>query len=439
MRGPHNDGRIATELIALAWRAATLLLFLCVGWPTQARADASPPSSLDRVVLQLKWKHQFQFAGYYAAVERGYYRDAGLEVELREAPGDVEPAELVLRGDAQFGIAGSDLIVLRSQGRPVIALAPIYQHSPMILLVAADSDIDSVHRLKGKRIMLESHAGELLAYLHFEGIRKEDVTLLPHTFDPSGLIDHKVDAISAYATDEPFLLREAGVEYRTFTPRSGGIDFYGDTLFTTEDQVRQHPMRVRKFLKASLDGWKYALAHSDEIIELILTKYSQRHSREHLAFEAEESHNLILPDVVEVGYVNPGRWSHIAETYVRMGVIKEPPPLEPFLYERDPRSSPRGLYGALAVALAVILFIGAVAYRFYRLSVKVRLQAESLRKAMAEIKVLEGIIPICAHCKKIRDDQGYWKQLEAYITDHSDAMFSHGICEDCEKKYYPEE
>lgn len=421
------------------WRAAGLVAtLLCFAMPRIAWADAST-TPLEKVTLQLKWKHQFQFAGYYAAIQQGFYRDAGLEVSLREASDDENPAEVVLRGDAEFGIAASDLIVLRSQGKPVVALAPIYQHSPLVLLVAADSGIDSVHGLIGKRVMLEAHADELLAYLYFEGIKKESITWLPHSFDPSGLIDGTVDAISAYSTDEPFLLRKAGIKYNTFTPRSGGIDFYGDTLFTTEDQVRLHPERVQSFLHASLHGWKYALANTDEIIELILSKYSDRHSREHLKFEAEMSENLILPDVVEVGYVNPGRWRHIGETYERMGIIEALPSLEEFLYERNPRVIPKGLYGALAASLAMILIAGGVAYRFYRLSVQVRQQAESLRKAMADIKVLEGIIPICAHCKKIRDDQGYWKQLEAYISDHSDALFSHGICDECEKKYYPEE
>jgi len=63
---------------------------------------------------------------------------------------------------------------------------------------------------------------------------------------------------------------------------------------------------------------------------------------------------------------------------------------------------------------------------------------QELEKALAEIKVLKGIIPICAHCKKIRDDQGYWNQLEVYITEHSDAMFSHGICPACMKELYPD-
>ena len=63
---------------------------------------------------------------------------------------------------------------------------------------------------------------------------------------------------------------------------------------------------------------------------------------------------------------------------------------------------------------------------------------DELKAALAEVKQLSGLLPICSHCKKIRDDEGYWNQIESYITKHSDAKFSHGICQECLKKYYPD-
>jgi len=68
---------------------------------------------------------------------------------------------------------------------------------------------------------------------------------------------------------------------------------------------------------------------------------------------------------------------------------------------------------------------------------QLRNEKEKLEAALAEVKKLSGLIPICGHCKKIRDDKGYWNQVEAYIQEHSEAKFSHGICRDCAKKYYP--
>lgn len=90
-----------------------------------------PSDALDPVVLQLKWKHQFQFAGYYVAQQQGFYEAAGLDISIVEAPDDGSPpVQRVLQGQADFGVATSDLLLLRSAGQPVVALAAIFQHSP---------------------------------------------------------------------------------------------------------------------------------------------------------------------------------------------------------------------------------------------------------------------------------------------------------------------
>ena len=94
-----------------------------------------------KVVLQLAWKHQFQFAGYYAALSKGYYRDAGLDVELVEGGDGCFAREELLNKRAQYGVAGSELILHRFDGDPFVVLAPVFQHSPSILLTLADSGI----------------------------------------------------------------------------------------------------------------------------------------------------------------------------------------------------------------------------------------------------------------------------------------------------------
>jgi len=406
----------------------------------------------ETVTLQLKWKHQFQFAGYYAALEKGFYRNAGIDVKIIEAQGGEESSDSVFRGEADFGIGMSDLISLRAKGYPVVALASIYQHSPLILLVPKENRIENMHALKGKRIALEAHSAEILAYFEAEGVPINKIIIFPHEYSISNLLSGRVDAISAYSTDEPFMLLNQGIEYSTFSPRAGGIDFYGDTLFTTENQVSKHPERVSAFLAASLKGWQYALENSEEIIDLILSKYTKRHSREHLLFEAQMSKRLIMADVVEVGYINPGRWLHISNTYKKLNMIPEDFSLEGFLYDRNPTPDFRWLY----LSLTVVIFIAVVAFlisgRFYKLNRSLKEEMSrrreiervreklvvNLQEAIKEIKTLRGIIPICSHCKKIRDDKGYWSQIESYISEHSEAEFSHGICTECAKKYYPD-
>lgn len=337
-----------------------------------AASDLEPsavePIALEPVVLQLKWKHQFQFAGYYAAQQQGFYRDAGLDVTIVEAPDDGSPpAQRVLKGQADFGVAASDLVLLRSRHLPVVALAAIFQHSPLVFLSVPESGISSVHDLAGRRIMLESHAEELLAYLQYEAVPTDGITFLPHTFNPQDLISGRVEAMSAYSTDEPFKLHEQGRAYSVFTPRAAGIDFYGDTLFTTEAYIQQHPDRVKRFLEASLQGWDYAMAHPEELIEVIYRDYSQRHSRDHLAFEAQKMQSLVLPEVVEIGYMNPGRWRHIADTYADLGMAMPGLVLDGFIYDRHPRPDLTWVYRTLLGAAMVLGIALWVAHRFYRL------------------------------------------------------------------------
>ena len=428
-------GKLAMSVRVGRLLCLTLVLLVSASTVGSARVE-STNRPLDRVRLQLKWKHQFQFAGYYAAIEQGFYRAVGLEVTLLEPPPSIEPGQQVVRGNAEFGVASSDLVVMRAHGSRVVALAPIYQHSPLVFLVSANSGISHIHELSGKRVAIESHAAELLAYLQYERLPLTSLDLSSHSYDVSELIDGKVDALSAYSTDEPFLLEEAGLDYLLFNPRAGGIDFYGDTLFTTQEQIEKHPERVRNFLNASLQGWEYALEHSDEIVDLILTRYSQRHTREHLAFEAEKTRRLILPDVVEIGYNNLGRWRHIADTYRELGMIPADASLDGFLYRREIGPDLSWFYWTLASVLAAFGIVLTVSVRFYQLNVRIQKQACALQAVLDENKVLQGIIPICSHCKRIRDDKGYWYQLERFFSEHSDAVFSHGICDDCLDKHY---
>lgn len=401
---------------------------VCLAVFAQASALAQP---LEPVTLQLKWKHQFQFAGYYVAIEKGFYREAGLEVTLREAESGKPYVDPVLNGEVEFGVAASELAVLRAQGKPVIALAPIYQHSPLVIIASTRAGIDNVHELAGKRVMIAPEEAELFAYLKAEGIAPEVLEFVQHDYSIASLTEGRIDALSGYSTDEPFDLDAAGFPYVMFRPRSGGIDFYADTLFTTEAQIQSHPGRVRRFVDASLRGWRYAFENTEEAVALVHAKYAPNHSIEHLRFEAEESRRLIQPDLVEIGYTNPGRWRDIAETYAELQIIPHSADITGLIYNRDPTPDLRWLVSALALSMLGMAAIASLAGYFYRLNAVNQRQALELRRALDEVNALRGIIPICSYCKKIRDDQGAWQDLEHYIASHSDAEFSHGICTDC--------
>ncbi|UGQ46571.1 EAL domain-containing protein [Massilia endophytica] len=318
----------------------------------------------DKVVLQLKHIHQFQFAGYYAAIEKGYYRDAGLEVELAESTDGTEPERAVLSGRAQYGVGSSALLLSRLSGKPFVVLGVIFQHSPYVLAMRQQEPNPDIRSIIGKRVMIGtlndemSQADELLAYLKKEGITPDRLIRREHSFNPDDLVSGKVDAMSIYLTNEPDYLDRVGFPYDIYNPRSSGIDFYGDNLFTSEQELASHPDRVKAFRAASLKGWQYAMSHQEEIADLILNKYSRRNDRLHLLYEARQMVPLVQPVLVEIGYMNPDRWQHIADIYTDLGLLPKGVSFSGFLYNTESGSQLVWLY-RVAGAAGLLLLAGA--------------------------------------------------------------------------------
>jgi ABC-type nitrate/sulfonate/bicarbonate transport system substrate-binding protein len=322
----------------------------------------------DKITLQLKWTHQFQFAGYYAAKAQGFYQKAGLDVQILEAEPEISPTDILMSGEANYAVGSSSVLLDRLAGKPIVVLAVIFQHSPYTIISKANKNINSVHDLIGKKIMLEPQADELIAYLKREGISLTSVNRIPHTFDLNSLISDETDAYSAYVTSELFALNQAGIPYLTFTPRSAGIDFYGDNLFTSEQELAENPERAEAFIQASLKGWQYAMVHQEEIVELILSEYSTKLSHDALIFEAKKMEELLFPDLIELGYMYQGRWQHIAETYAELGLIPKDYSLSGFIYQNNSNKYFSKFYWALFFAVIIILTTTFIAGRFYRLS-----------------------------------------------------------------------
>ncbi|NTV09564.1 MAG: diguanylate cyclase [Zoogloea sp.] len=341
--------------------------------------------ALSPVTLQLKWTHAFQFAGYYAALEQGYYRDAGLDVRIMEAQPESDVVGRVVSGQADFGVGSSSLLMARKAGQPVVVLAVVFQHSPLVLISRKQHDLQSIHDLAGRRMMIEPYSDELLAYLKQEGVPLAGITQVPHTFRPEDLIAGKVDAMSAYATNETYYLQKAGIPYMMFSPRSVGIDFYGDNLFTSEQKIRSHPEQVRAFREASLRGWQYAMAHPAEIAGLIYSKYSQAHPLAFYLFEAKQMVPLIRQDLVELGYMSPGRWQHIADTYADLGMLPRDFSFDGFFYRQDEAPESSAQHDYLVAALVIIGLLSLLAAYVYHVNRRLAGSIRSLRQAKAAL------------------------------------------------------
>ncbi|ROQ18531.1 diguanylate cyclase (GGDEF)-like protein [Marinimicrobium koreense] len=322
-----------------AWTTLLVLVSLLLG--VSGIAAAKDESALVEVAIQLKWRHQFQFAGYYAAIEQGYYRDAGLNVTLYERSESRSPIDQLMSGRVEFAVADTGALIYRASGVPLVALAAIFQSSPSVLVTRADGPIDSLYDLKNQPVMLSGGYmnAELLAMLANAGMAVDDVQVVPSETSLEPLISGEVAGYNGYSTNEPFEFTRRAIPYRVFRPSDYGIDFYGDILLTTETMLNTAPDVTRNFLEATRRGWDYALTHPDKVVDLILRDYNTLgKSREHLMFEAEASKSLILPNVVPVGYMNEERWRHIESVFRDQGLLTGEVDLNTFLYSAEPDS-----------------------------------------------------------------------------------------------------
>ena len=276
--------------------------------------------ALEKVRVQLKWFHQFQFAGYYAAIEQGYYQEEGLDVELLERQLDKSVVEQVIQGQAEYGVGDSGLIHEYALGKPIVALAAIFQHNPLVFMTLQNSGIISPYEMRGRRIMMDEvnvNESPLKALLAEVNLTNKDFTLVKQSNDNNALIRGELDVMTGYLTDQPFYYKEMGTKINIINPQNYGVDFYGDILFTSETESQQHPQRLERFLRASLKGWHYALEHPEQMINLIINHYHSKLSLAHLHFEEQELRKLI-PDTVPLGTIEQARLKVLADTYEKV-------------------------------------------------------------------------------------------------------------------------
>lgn len=344
----------------------------------------------EQVVLQLRWYHQFQFAGYYAALAKGYYAEAGLDVTIREGGAGINHFDAVESGQADFGVCGAEILLEHAKGREFTIVAPIFQHSPAALLTLRSSHITGPHDLAGKRIMLSPGSEpDIWAMLLREGVDAEDFTLADPTWDIQELMDGRVDAMAAYITNTPYALRRDFIPYTLIQPVTYGVDFYGDCLFASRHMVSDHPDVVARFRDASLRGWEYAMDHPDEIIDLILDQYSPGKDRDQLKFEAEAMRSLILPELVQMGHINYGRWERMAEVYVELGMMAPGSNFSGFFYEPGWDPDQERLKLVMRVTLFIAMGVALAAVVLFIFNRRLRREIEKRNKAQAELRQSE--------------------------------------------------
>ena len=304
-----------------------LLFFITFAWSNES------------VTLQLPWLHQFQFAGYYIAKEKGYYSDAGLDVTILDEQNKQDPFDAVMKGNAQYGVGRSSLIVDYIKGAPIVLMAAVFQSSPMMLLTRKDAHINTAQDLKNKRVMLTGdtiEGAEMQAMFRSVGLRIADLHVQKHSYDPMSLERNETDAMGAYLSNEPYILKKVGVETHAIHPKDYGFDFYSDILFTTKNETLQNPQRAEAFYDASMRGWLWAFDHIEETAEFIYRNYNPQHkSLDALIYEGTVLKELAFRPNTAFGTLDPMRLEMIAQGYRLMGAVPSVPSFEPLMFKHN--------------------------------------------------------------------------------------------------------
>ena len=298
---------------------------------------------LKKVTLQLSWLDQFQFAGYYMAKEKGFYKELGLDVEIIPFSFGLDIPKSVNDGKIDFAVGRETLILERVKNPNIVALYAIFQSTPLILMSTKESGINTINEFSNKRIMTTiDDAGEvsLKAMITSNKIKLDNLTFLKHTHNIDDLINKNTDVISAYISKSPYTLQKKGVEYNVFDPKKYGFDMYSDLLFTNQNLINFDLNTVLQFKKASLKGWEYAYSNIEESADLILQKYnSQNLEKEELIYEGKELKKLSYFNTVNLGEIKKDKIQRIYDLYNVMGLIPDPINLDKFIFDINNLSS----------------------------------------------------------------------------------------------------
>lgn len=261
--------------------------------------------SLTPVKVQINWHHQFQFAGFYAAIKQGFYRDAGLDVTIQSWQPGMNLREEVLEGRATFGTAYSSVIADFIKGEPIQVLMTSFQYSPMVLL--SKEPITELSQLSGKTV---SHYNNLqiLALLHRAKPEiTEPLITAPPTDNLEDFIEGRVDLYGAYETNEPYQLIERQQDYHLVNPNLFGVNGAEDYVIVSQNFARQHPELVESFRQATIAGWHYAIENQAEVVDFILQNYPVIKSRQALLYEANATTKYVRSGTTPIGTIEPAK------------------------------------------------------------------------------------------------------------------------------------
>jgi NitT/TauT family transport system substrate-binding protein len=302
---------------------------------TAAAGSASAAPRLTNITIQLKWAPQAQFAGYYAALDLGYYKAAGFNVKLLNGGPNIIPEQVVASGQAQFGLDWlPSLLAARDKGTQLVNIAQVFARSGMTQLTWKSSGITTIAGLKGKKVgnWLGGNQFELFAALSKAGINPnnpKDITIVQQPFDMNLFLKHQVDSASAMTYNELAQVLESGVkasQINVIKMQDVGTGMLEDGIFATASWLKSSANQAiaTKVIGATLAGWIYCRDHQAACVDFTL-KAGPTLPKGHQTWMMNEINKLVWPDPDGIGIMNKAAFNRTAQIAQEFGVIKKPP------------------------------------------------------------------------------------------------------------------
>ncbi|NIZ93469.1 ABC transporter substrate-binding protein [Kineococcus rubinsiae] len=276
-----------------------------------------------KVKLQLQWVTQGQFAGYFAALDQGFYTAEGLDVEILEGGSDIVPQTVLAQGQADYAIAWvPKALASREQGAAITNVAQIYQRSGTLQVSFAKAAITAVEGLKGKNVGNWGFGNEfeLFAAMTAAGLDpSKDVTLVQQQFDMLGLLQGDIDAAQAMTYNEYAQLLEAEdpATGKLYTPadftalnwNDVGTAMLQDSIWANSEKLSDpaYQEQTVKFVKASIKGWAYARDNPEAARDIVVAKGSTL-GASHQLWQVNEVNKLIWPATAGAGVIDEAAW-----------------------------------------------------------------------------------------------------------------------------------